>query len=130
MAKTEKTAAAGNQGCFSAEKSDFLSIRLIRVPWLIPSWARAQTWGRWILVRRDTPLTAALLAHELAHVEQWHTLGRLRFLWQYAWGLWRYGYWRHPLEQAARAAVQEPFYQAWAAVVLQQSGLARGCERS
>lgn len=96
-------------------------VSLITVPWLIPGWARAQVWGRLILLRRGVRLTEALLAHELAHVQQWRTLGVFPFVCQYLTGLIRSGYWHHPLEQAARAAEHDAYYRQWARHLLDQS---------
>ncbi len=111
-------------------------VRLIRVPWLIPLWAQAQVWGRCILIRRNVPLTLDLLAHELAHVQQWQRLGVVRFLWRYATGLIRHGYWHHPLEEEARAAEHHPHYRDWAGEILcawkdsAKKGNPRSCRRS
>jgi hypothetical protein len=99
----------------------YLPVRLITVPWLIPAWAQAQVWGRFILLRRGIDVTEALLAHELAHVLQWHTLGVLPFLYHYLAGLIRFGYRAHPLEQAARAAEHSGYYRAWARHFLEQA---------
>ena len=97
-------------------------VRLKRVPWLIPGWARAQAWPRLILIRRGVPLTEALLAHELAHVDQWQRLGPVVFVWRYCRDFWRYGYTDHPLEEEARAAAAEPMYRRWARLLLQEQG--------
>jgi hypothetical protein len=97
----------------------FPAVRLIVVPWLIPRWARAQVWGRTILIRRGVSLTEELLAHELAHVRQWQKLGRRGFLWLYACHLIRSGYCNHPLELEARAAEHSEFYLDWARHLLQ-----------
>ncbi len=75
-----------------------IPIRLYVVPWLFPTWARAQAWWTVILVKRGVGLTERLVAHELAHVLQWRSLGVWRFLWRYARGYLRYGYAGHPLE--------------------------------
>jgi len=88
------------------------------VPWLIPTWARAQAWWTVILVKRGVRLTAPLLAHELAHVLQWRSLGVWRFLWRYARGYLRYGYAGHPLEVAARQAETDDYYLTWARKIL------------
>ncbi len=106
------------------EQEAFLSnlplipVKIIYVPWLIPAWARAQTWRNAVLVRRGVRLTTRLLAHELAHVLQWRTLGAWGFVCQYARHLLRYGYEKNPLEIAARVAEQDEFYLAWARDIL------------
>jgi hypothetical protein len=91
-----------------------IPVKIIYVPWLIPTWARAQTWRQVVLVRRGVRLTKRLLAHELAHVLQWRTLGVWGFLSQYARHLLRYGYEKNPLEIEARAAEQDEFFLSWA----------------
>lgn len=96
-------------------------VRLFLVPWLIPSWAQAQVWGRFILLRRGVRLTEDLLAHELVHVQQWRTLGVFPFIWRYLAGLLSCGYWRHPLEQEARTASCDPYYRQWARALLSQA---------
>jgi hypothetical protein len=95
-----------------------ISIRIYSVPWLIPIWASAQTWWNIILVRRGVRLTQRLLAHELAHVLQWRCLGVFGFLYQYARGLVRHGYERHPLEIVARLAEQDDFFLNWGHEIL------------
>ncbi len=97
-------------------------VRLKRVPWLLPTWAQAQAWPRLILIRRGVPLTEALLAHELAHVDQWRRLGPVVFVWRYCLDFWRYGYTDHPLEEEARAAAADPIYRRWARLLLQEHG--------
>jgi|GEM_PF-1479076 hypothetical protein len=93
-------------------------VRIIRVPWLIPGWARAQTWRQVILVRRGVKLTTRLLAHELAHVLQWRAFGPFGFVRRYARHLWAPGYEHHPLEIIARLAEQDEFYLTWAREIL------------
>ena len=61
----------------------FIPVRLITVPWLIPGWAKAQVWGRFILIRRGVAVTEQLLAHELAHVLQWRLMGIFPFIFYY-----------------------------------------------
>ena len=102
-----------------------ISVRIVRVPWLIPGWARAQAWGRVILVKRGVQLTRDLLAHELAHVLQWRALGAGGFMWRYACHQIRRGYRENPLEISARVAEKEEFFLGWAREILR----ARGSER-
>ena len=90
------------------------SVRLFIVPWLIPRWAQAQVWGRFILICRGVPITEQLLAHELAHVLQWHSMGILPFMFSYVKYYFRHGYRDHPLEQQAQAAENRDFYRRWA----------------
>lgn len=46
-------------------------VRIIRVPFLIPFNAVAQTWGNVILLRWGAVPTVRLIAHELVHVVHW-----------------------------------------------------------
>ena len=89
------------------------------MPWLIPNWARAQTWGSVVLVKKGVELTAGLLAHELAHVLQWRSLGVIGFVCRYARHLVRVGYEQNPLEIAARVAEADDFFLDWAREILQ-----------
>ncbi len=100
-----------------------INVRIFRVPWLIPGWARAQVWGRVILVKRGVQLTEDLLAHELAHVLQWRTLGAGRFMWRYAGHQIRHGYDQNPLEITARMAARDSFFLAWARDILKNTYL-------
>jgi hypothetical protein len=56
--------------------------RLMVVPVLAPG-AQGMTLGRWILLRPGHQQRAALIAHELVHVEQWRDLRAGRFLRRY-----------------------------------------------
>jgi len=102
---------------FAKEGID-LPVSIIRVPWLIPRWARAQVWGRVILLRRGVEISEQLLAHELAHVMQWRALGIFPFMFHYLMGLFRYGYQRHPLELEAQAAARQHDFLDWARDIL------------
>ena len=93
-------------------------VKICLVPWLIPIWARAQTWGNVVLVRKGVRLTARLLAHELAHVLQWRALGVVGFVRRYAGHLIRQGYENNPLEITARLAEGDDFFLDWAREIL------------
>lgn len=95
-----------------------IPVKIRVVPWLIPTWARAQTWGTVVLVRRGVGLTEGLLAHELAHVLQWRALGFLGFVSRYARHLIRHGYKQNPLEIVARVAAEDDFFLDWAREIL------------
>jgi hypothetical protein len=69
-------------------------------------------------VKRGVGLTAELLAHELAHVLQWRSLGVFGFMYHYARFFLRHGYADHPLEVAARGAEQDEFFLNWAWEIL------------
>jgi len=97
---------------------DLIPVRIISVPWLIPTWARAQTWWNVVLVRRGVALTRRLLAHELAHVQQWRSLGGWNFVHLYARYLIRHGYEQNPLEIVARLAEQDDYFLGWARKIL------------
>jgi hypothetical protein len=71
-----------------------------------------------VLVRREVRLTKRLLAHELAHVLQWHSFGAWGFVRRYARHLVTQGYMHHPLEIIARLAEQDDFYLEWAQKIL------------
>ena len=96
----------------------FIPVKIRVVPWLIPAWARAQTWGNLVLVRRGVGLTERLLAHELAHVLQWRSFGYLGFVGRYARYLLHHGYLENPLEIVARVAQEDEFFRDWAREIL------------
>src|SRR5512147_1555201 len=98
----------------------FTPVRLITVPWLIPGWARAQVWGRFILIRRGVVVTEKLLAHELAHVLQWRLMGIFPFIFYYLKHFLRHGYQKHPLEFQAQTAEHQDFYRSWARQILRR----------
>lgn len=96
-----------------------MRVRILMVPRLIPRWAKAQAWWNVILVRKGVDLSEMLLAHELAHVVQWRTLGVFRFMLRYVRLLILHGYEAHPMEQDARAAEQSDYYRQWAKEILE-----------
>ena len=82
---------------------DHSRTRLVRVPFLIPTWAAAQVlWPRTILVKQGVELTPAFIAHELVHVERMVRIGMLAYWWGYLRLRMRYSYRDHPWEVAAR----------------------------
>jgi hypothetical protein len=95
-----------------------IPVKIFYVPWLLPAWARAQAWGKVILVKRGVGLTETLLAHELAHVVQWRSLGVFRFMYRYACAFLRQGYGKHPLEMTARLAERDHYFLNWAREIL------------
>ena len=72
-------------------------VRFVRVPFLIPFWAVAQTWGRFILVKRGHTLTPAQRQHEMTHVAQWRKY-KWRFPFLYLWENIRHGRYRNRFE--------------------------------
>ncbi len=87
-------------------------VRLVRGAWIpvVGGWlcgmrgpAAAVTLGSIIVVHPAVVLTPRLLAHELAHVQQWRTRP-LAFPWLYIWHHFRHGYDANPFEITARAA--------------------------
>ncbi len=56
---------------------------LVRTSRLLPRQADGMTIGKTIIVRPESEHSMTLLAHELVHVEQWHTQGRAKFLSRY-----------------------------------------------
>lgn len=69
--------------------------------------AAAVTLGATIVVHPDVPLTAALVRHEMAHVQQWRR-NPLGFAFVYVWHHFRRGYADNPFEVEARAAETDP----------------------
>lgn len=49
-----------------------------------------------------------LIRHEQQHWRQWQRMGAIGFYAAYLWGLLRYGYRNHPMEQEARVAEIQP----------------------
>lgn len=96
----------------------FSRVRIFYVPWLIPNWARAQAWWNVILVKKGVDLNERVLAHELAHVLQWRSLGALPFIFQYVRFLILHGYDAHPMEVDARSAETSDYYLQWAKEIL------------
>lgn len=77
------------------------------MPFLIPTWAVAQTWGRFVLVRRGFERDVDVIAHELVHVDQWRFYG-FGFLWRYLLASIKWGYLCNPYEVAARHSSERP----------------------
>ncbi len=77
-------------------------LRIVRLPFLIPTSAAAQVlFPNTVFVARSTRLSRSLLAHELKHVDQLAELGLLRYWWRYARLLAAHGYAQHPMELEA-----------------------------
>ena len=55
------------------------------------------------IYRRDGYIPARTLSHEYAHVEQWHELGVVRFVFAYLWEQIRRGYKENRFEKDAHA---------------------------
>lgn len=78
------------------------------MPFLIPTWALAQVWGPFILVRRDAheyPKSALrrLLRHEMEHVRQWKRYGVLfPLVYVFNWVRAGFSYTNNELEKRAR----------------------------
>lgn len=84
-----------------------MTIRLIRVPFLIPNWAAAQVlFPRTVFYKRGA-LTAYVLAHEIGHVMQIEHLGLFRYWLTYLTSLIRSGYDGNVLEDDAERRVPE-----------------------
>lgn len=77
-----RLSAAARAAFTHVEPADRDRARVVVVPVLTPG-VLAMTLDRWVLVRRGHERDAALLAHELVHVEQWRRLGAVRFLVRY-----------------------------------------------
>ena len=94
--------------------------RVQRVPFLAPG-THGMTVGRLILVLRDDDQSGrrVLLAHELAHVEQYARLGAVRFLrryvGEYARNLWRLRNHRRAYEAISFEVEARAAADSWAA---------------
>lgn len=87
-------------------------VKIVRVPFLIPTWAAAQVLGpNTILVKQSEPLSPGLIAHELAHIDQWRKYGWM-FGIRYLLSIAKHGYYDSPYEAEARAAAKDPAYLA------------------
>jgi hypothetical protein len=71
--------AAARAGFTHVDARDLERARVVVVPVLTPG-VVGMTVGRYVLLRRGHESDAALLAHELVHVEQWRTQGPVAFL--------------------------------------------------
>lgn len=81
-------------------------IRLVRLPFLIPTWAGGQVlFPRTIFYTGQ--LSAPLLAHEIAHVYQIEELGLFQYWFAYLTDLILSGYNKNILEVEAEAAVKD-----------------------
>lgn len=79
--------------------------RLAKVLRLVRPRLAGITLGSHVYFLRERALVNdASLRHELAHVDQWHRLGVVRFLALYLWQTLRVGYQANPFEVEARAA--------------------------
>ncbi len=86
--------------------------RIVRVPFLIPTWAAAQVLiPNVIFARRGVTLTEHLVAHELMHVDQINDLGLVRYWLQYLTLLIAKGYHKHPMEAQAEWAGMHAAYR-------------------
>lgn len=82
-------------------------LRIVR--FLIPTWARGQSWGHLVLVHRVMFLPEhqhwlrRLVSHELVHYDQWKRYGWIGFPTRYVWGWVSNGfrYLHNPLELEA-----------------------------
>lgn len=101
-----------------------MKIRLIRLPFLIPTWAAAQVIFPRTIFYRGKPdrLRYDLIAHELGHVLQVERDGLLRYWWNYLTGLIRTGYNKHWMEKEAdmfsnrgwvKSSASRLFHRAW-----------------
>lgn len=68
----------------------------------------AATIRRTIYIKKGHGVSDVPVPHELVHVDQWHTMGTIKFIFVYLFYLIKYGYNKHPLEQEAREKSGEP----------------------
>ena len=89
---------------------------LIKVGWLIPGWAAAQTWGFIILVRKDYANQTTIIAHELRHFVQSAWFGFILWPVAYvvAWAIAGFDYEQTWFEVDARRHAQDSKYVLWA----------------
>lgn len=91
---------------------------ILKVPFLIPTWAAAQTWGPLILWKKEYALSAyqPMLAHELRHYVQssWFLFIGWPIAYLIAWALAGFNYENNWFEKDARAHQTNPNYLAWA----------------
>lgn len=81
------------------------SIKLVKVPFLLPTWATAQCWRRTILVAKsfhNPYLRRRTIAHELAHSLQWLKFGVVDFVLLYVLETVVNGYRNNAFEVHAR----------------------------
>jgi len=89
---------------------------IIKVPFLVPTWAAAQTWGPIILVNNRYALTTKTLAHELRHYVQSMWFGFILWPAAYlvAWAIGGFSYRNNWFEKDARNHSVDPRYVKWA----------------
>lgn len=86
-----------------------LEVTIKRVKFMIPQWAGAQVlWPRVIRIREDIDLTPRLLAHEMVHVFQFESKGKLSMWLSYAIAYLKSGYDNHPMEDIAYRVESQP----------------------
>lgn len=95
--------------------------RIVRVPFLIPTWAAAQVLlPDIIFLKSNLTPTVRLIAHELRHIDQIRELGLLRYWFRYLRILINTGYLWHPMEEEAILAERDEHYQKRALWLLRQ----------
>ena len=98
------------------------NVKIVVLPFLIPTWAAGQTWGHHIFLSQSyvdnswAPSTR-LIAHELVHVDQWQMQG-WKFPFKYAYQLLVNGYENNSFEVEARKWENTDEYQSLAETVL------------
>lgn len=95
-----------------------MTIRLIRVPFLIPTWAAGQVLLPRTIFYVDDSLSKALLAHELVHVIQIRTLGLWAYWTSYLSKLVNGGYGSHPMEEEAYHLGEHHVFMAYGSLLL------------
>lgn len=93
-----------------------MKIRLIRLPFLIPTWAQGQVIFPRTIFHVGT-VTPNLLAHELAHVMQIKDTGLFPYWVVYLLGLFFHGYEEHPYEDEAWLMEDDSTFKAVASYI-------------
>jgi len=98
---------------------------IFKVPFLIPPWAAAQTWGFVILWNVRWPISASVLAHELRHVDQARRLLWVGWPFAYliAWIRADFNYTNISYEVDARKHASDPYYLNWAKKLIAERNL-------
>ena len=85
--------------------TNYKDAKIYQVSKLIPDWAIAQSWGKYILVTHTALMHNLFrtLQHEYTHYEQWNKckFAGIGFFIKYVWYNIKYGYKENPFEKEA-----------------------------
>lgn len=89
-----------------------MSIKIVKVPFLIPNWAAAQVlFPNTIFAKKEYADNVNTIAHEIVHVDQIKEYGLFLFWIRYLYLLAKHGYTNHPMEIEARGLQNNPVIQ-------------------